>query len=232
MEIINLASSSAGNCYIIKEQGRCFMIEAGISVGLIRSRLFKARIALNQIEGVAVSHSHGDHACSAKWMSQFANIYMSADNDLMLDNRFPMTEWQRYKVSDTFGIIGFPLPHDCKGTFGFLIDCKGKLILFVPDTPYLPFRFNMPIDTIMIECNYNEEVIDRMDARTKRTAQSHMSLFATIKALEGINKDKTETIYLMHLSDGNSDQRKMIDAVQRKFGIPTYACLKEGGFSE
>jgi hypothetical protein len=34
----------------------------------------------------------------------------------------------------------------------------------------------------------------------------------------------------MHLSDGYSDQEKMMNEVQAATGKPTYVCLKNGGF--
>jgi hypothetical protein len=44
-----------------------------------------------------------------------------------------------------------------------------------------------------------------------------------------MNLSKTKAIYLMHLSDSNSDQERMIKEVQELTGKPTYVCLKDGG---
>jgi hypothetical protein len=57
-----------------------------------------------------------------------------------------------------------------------------------------------------------------------------MELGATIKTLKSMNLSHTNNIYLMHLSDGYSDQEKMMNEVQAATGKPTYVCLKNGGF--
>jgi hypothetical protein len=58
-----------------------------------------------------------------------------------------------------------------------------------------------------------------------------MSLYATLKTLKSMNLKNTEKIYLMHMSDGYSDQERMVKEVEKATGVPTYACLRDGGFS-
>jgi len=95
----------------------------------------------------------------------------------------------------------------------------------------------MHLDYVMIECNHNNELLNTNDWRIVRTAQAHQSLETVITELKKFNLEKTKAIYLMHLSvphgesAGNADEKLMVKSIQEISGIPVYACLQDGGFS-
>jgi phosphoribosyl 1,2-cyclic phosphodiesterase len=233
LEIIVLASSSKGNCYIIKNETEAIMLEAGIKISSIRQRLFDNKMELADIKAVAVTHSHGDHATAAKELSNYIPIYASAETlrDCDIDeNAVPMIQWQNYRIGKTFTLSSFDVDHDCDGAVGFIVADKEESLLFINDTKLVKWDFSEhDFDHVMIECNHNDDIINLRDSRTVRIAQSHMSLETTKLTLKRMNLKATKGIYLMHLSDGNSDQARMIREVQGVTGLPTYACQKEGG---
>lgn len=236
MEIINLASSSEANCYLIKNEKDTLMIEAGLDIQTTKNKLLSMRIIPSSIRAVAVTHAHGDHARGAGKMSIYAPIYASKETlnaiQAVRGSGYILTEWESVNIN-SFRLTPFNVDHDCEGAMGFIIEDKLNFerLLFINDTKYVKYDFSAyQFDYIMIECNHNDEILDRKDSKTKRTANSHMSLETTKKTLESLNLNSTKTIYLMHLSDGNSDQNKMIKEVMEATGKPTFACKKHGGF--
>jgi phosphoribosyl 1,2-cyclic phosphodiesterase len=127
-------------------------------------------------------------------------------------------------------ILPFALEHDAAEPLGFFIGHGEERLLFVADTGYVKERFS-GITVAAIECNNISEIMsENMLAGNipavvgKRIRRNHMNLETLISMLGANDLGRCRTIYLMHLSDGNSDERRMIREVQAATGIPTVAC--------
>ncbi len=234
MNINCLASSSAGNCYLITNTKTTLILEAGIRFKEIKNKLLDHGIILTRVNAVAVTHSHGDHSMAAQEMSLFAPILASKetlDEANVRRNRYELTPWEWVNIR-TMRIQAFEVDHDCPGAYGFIVEDleTEERLLFINDTKLVRWDFSKHyFDYIMIECNHVDDILDLKENRTKRTAEAHMSLRTTKLTLERMNLANVKAIYLMHLSDGNSDQARMIHEVKAATGKPTYACLKNGG---
>jgi ribonuclease BN (tRNA processing enzyme) len=249
MEIICLASSSAGNAYIIKNSHSTILVEVGLHPRLLRQRMFQHRIIMNQLDGVFVTHQHGDHAKAAQEFSTYTTIYAPKETIKVCNihgSSFPITQpWEPIRCvggrKNGFTVWPFDLDHSnpdgtsCT-TYGYIIEDleTEERLLFINDTKMVKWDFSQyHFDYIMIECNHNEEILlAKQDERTSRTARSHMSLTTTLLTLSKMNLKETKAIYLMHLSDGNSNEQQMLESVMRLTGKPTYACQKDGGVVE
>ena len=237
MNIKCFASSSAGNCYLVRNSTSAILIEAGIPFKRIKTALVYEGLLLSHIAVAAITHQHGDHCQAAANLSMYVPIFASKETLATVEKRYGgrqriiAEEWMAYRFG-TFDITAFPVDHDCEGAMGFIIyDTENdERMLFVNDTKLLRWNFSAyRFDHIMIECNHNTELLDRNDPEVCRKASAHMSLSATVEALKSLTLTDTKAIYLMHLSDGHSNQAKMIQTVKEQTGVPTYACLKEGG---
>ena len=73
----------------------------------------------------------------------------------------------------------------------------------------------------MIEANYDNYILYRshLDERLKdRIKRSHMSLQNAIKIAKRIDLHLTTYILLIHLSDGNGDERKFVREMRKATG--------------
>jgi phosphoribosyl 1,2-cyclic phosphodiesterase len=232
VDIITLASSSNGNCYIIKSHNQALMVEAGLPAKEIHRRLFKNQIDFAEIMAVVVTHSHGDHAIAALDLSASLPILASYETLKACGikrNGYAMREWDPVNIG-AFTVTSFSVDHDCDGAVGFIIETKDERLLFINDTKLVKWDFSgFDFDHVMIECNHCDDVLNLKDERTRRVAQSHMSLESTKLTLKKMNLQRTPAVYLMHLSTGNADEKRMIHEVQQAIGVPTYACQRDGG---
>lgn len=128
-----------------------------------------------------------------------------------------------------WSVLTFPLEHDVP-TLGFFIERFEEGLLFIPDTCFIRNRFKR-VNIIAIECNHISEILSEHiqggnipAVVGRRIRHNHMSLETVIKTLRANDLSKCRHIYLLHLSDANSDEAKMIKAVQEATGIPTSAC--------
>ena len=103
-------------------------------------------------------------------------------------------------------------------------------ILFATDTYFI--RWTMPdtLTHILLETNYS---MDRLNiniadgavdaARKKRILYSHMNL-ETAKEFFRANKfPALEAVYLIHLSNNNSDEQRFVKEIEEITGVPVTA---------
>lgn len=235
MDIYCLASSSHANCYILKNGTTTLMVEAGLPFQETKMQLSKLNINLNKIDAIVITHEHGDHCKETTIRS--LNVYapvisnVNVTRKAFMKHAIALSEWKPFIIK-TMKITPFKVDHDVL-SFGYIIQDleANESLLFINDTAYVGYNFSQLIfDYIMIECNHIADKIDTKDSIFRRKISSHMSLKSTILALKSMNLSATKKIYLMHLSDSNSDEGLMIKEVQKATGISTYVCGKHGGF--
>jgi phosphoribosyl 1,2-cyclic phosphodiesterase len=234
MQITSLASSSRGNCYLIQDGISSLLLECGIQPKKIRQH-----IKLSDLDGCLISHEHQDHSKYVNEIIEYAPIYASEGTLTEIKwqtpiypwRMFPMTAGDAYTIG-SFLVVPFETQHDAKEPLGFLIystETEEKL-LFATDTYYIKNRFK-GLNYIMVECNYASDILKaNIDsgkipkAVAKRLFESHFELENVKKFLQAQDLTTVKAIYLLHMSDGNSDSARFKKEIQELTGVPTYIC--------
>lgn len=232
MLINPIASSSRGNAVHISDGVSSLLLEAGVGL----QRLRDANVDLVQLSGCLITHEHGDHSKFARDVARYSKIYSTKETLDKLDfgrleyNKVAVEKGKAFKVG-TFTNIAFEAQHDAVDPVGYLIysNRTKERLLFATDTYYI--KNKLPAcDYIMIECNYSSEIVKKNlengmpEVRVKRLFTSHMSLENCIKFLKAQDLSKCKAIYLMHLSDGNSDAELFKKEVMKATGKVVYVC--------
>lgn len=229
-----LASSSAGNGYILSTDTETLIIEAGMKLSILKKAL---NYDLSKVVGCVVSHCHNDHSGNLKEYAQAGITCLALQSVLEAKgiashHRAKTIEAGKgYKVGN-FKIIGFPVAHDVP-CLGLLINSPScGNILFLTDTFTCEYRFD-DLNTIMIEANYSDDILDNnissgkvSPAMRKRLMFSHMELQTTKQLLLSNDLSQVSNIVLIHLSSGNSNEKGFIDEIQRATGKVVYAADK------
>lgn len=238
MKIQVLGSSSKGNGYILTEGNETLVIEAGVSLSEVKQAL---NFDISKIQGVCISHEHLDHS---KYIKQYTDAGLTV---LALPEVFE--KWKikshfakeielgkGYRIGN-FVIIPFEAKHDVPCAGYLIIHESYGTIMFLTDTFYSKYTFK-DLKLIMIECNYSDEILNKNIsdgklpyAMKKRLLTSHIGLDTTIEFLKANDLSKTEAILLMHLSDGNSNEKQFVDIIRKQTGIPTYALDKNSKYT-
>lgn len=122
--------------------------------------------------------------------------------------------------------------HDVQEPVSFYIrDLKtNESLLFVTDTAYMPYKIPN-VNVLMVECNYVKNVIDSNTKNDSlnlslrnRIVKNHMSLETLLKALKQADLSNLKKIYVLHLSDTNSQEKVILEAIQRQTGAIVEIC--------
>ena len=227
-----LGSSSKGNSYILKADNETLLLECGVSFKQIQKGL---DFNLLGIVGCLVSHEHQDHSKSIKELTRRGiKVYSAQETFTTLGikshNAVGIKPLQKFNIGN-FEILPFDVEHDAVAPLGFLITHKsfGKL-LFATDTYYIKYKFQ-DLNYLMIECNFSHKIIEKRIENNelhphvaKRLFHSHMSLETVSKFLRDNDTSKLKEIYLMHLSEKNSDAEHFKKSIEKQTGIITTIC--------
>lgn len=216
IEITTLATGSKGNCYYITDGHTPLLLEAGIKFKEIQLKLnFQTR----SIKGCLITHEHKDH-CSGLQDVMKAGIdcYLSLGTKDALDvqhHRLKVVENKEQFIIGTWTVLPFDVQHDVSEPFGFLlVNTVGDKLLFATDTYYIKYRFS-GLTHLMVECNYSQKILDEniLYGRTpmvlrKRLMRSHFSLENMKEFLKANDLTQLQEIWLLHLSDSNSNEEQ------------------------
>lgn len=238
MTMTVIGSGSAGNCYVLQNEEEALVIEAGLPF----DKEVKKSLGWNtsKVKALICSHQHGDHSAYAKQYEQAGIRVLALPEVLQLRGigrlGIAMAPGRGVKVGN-FKILPFPLIHyNTDGSrcpnLGFLITHQdaGRICFFTDcesftrevqtddGIRYQPYDFT-DVNHWMMEANYDDFILNRshhLDDRLKeRIRRSHMSLRNCLKIAKRLDLHATREILLIHLSDGNSDDRKFIREMRK-----------------
>lgn len=226
MDIRILATGSSGNCYRISDGHTALLLDAGIPFKRIQQGLgFKT----GDIDGCLITHRHGDHSKAIpELLRRGIPVYGPED----LKELFPavsVTVPHRMLHIQTLDITAFFVHHDVP-CYGYQLQSTvtGEKLLYITDTAYVDYTFT-GITHLLIEANYEQELImDKVRAKqvsaclAERVIQTHMSIETLLQLLKANEMKTVSQIYLLHLSDSNSDAEKFKVQVQQQTGAEVY----------
>ncbi len=230
MRLKVLASSSKGNSYILESPTGNLLIEAGIPWKEILQGL---DYDISKVVGCFVSHEHKDHSKAILNVAKTGiDVYTgqgTIDALGLKHYRLNAVEVKEQFTVGDFTMVSFDTEHDAEDPRGFLIQYSptGERLLFLTDSYYSKYRFP-GLNYIMIECNYIKDTLDQniangyVDKAMKpRLLQSHFSLEHVKNFLRANDLSQCRKIILLHLSDSNSDAKRMIQEIEDMTGIET-----------
>lgn len=228
--ITPLASSSKGNCYHVTDGKTALLLEAGIRYKDIQRAL---NFQVSSIAGCLISHEHGDHGkAAADVIKAGIDVYASQGTldalGLSGHRAKSIKAKQQFQIG-TWTILPFDVQHDVAEPLGFLlVNRAGEKLVFATDTYYIRYRFP-GLTHIMVECNYSLRILDenisagRVPAvMKKRLLKSHFSLEHVKDFLLANDLSKVQEIWLLHLSDNNSDAALFKHEIQELTGKPVW----------
>ena len=227
-----LASSSAGNAYVVSDEETHILLECGISHNKLQKL---SGFSLSEFQACLVSHEHKDHAKAVEELiSRGMAVYMSPGTAEVLETEGAelIEDRNQFNVG-SLDIVPFTTFHDAREPLGFLIKSRrdGDVLAFATDTVNLRYKFP-GLNILAIEANYDKAILERCEKMPEkvryRIANAHMEIDTLCDYLRSLDLSQCREIHLLHLSDATSHEGHFINKVARAVpkGIEITACRK------
>lgn len=187
LEVTILASGSAGNAALVCCGNTRLLVDAGLSARRLTDRLNACGIAPESLDGILLTHEHGDHSgalrvlCKKSGIPVFANRLTAAA--LEAGGLSARPAWKFFANGSAFSVGSitvepFSVPHDAADPVGFVIRDTSSAFGVLTD---LGYATNAIIDrlrdvhTLLIETNHDEDLLQKDTRRPWSVKQRILS---------------------------------------------------------
>lgn len=213
-----LGSGSAGNSALVATEHCRLLVDGGLSARQLVVRLELCGVAPNELDGVLLTHEHGDHVCGLEVLCRkfqvpiFCNALTA--EAIRYDSLGEYRNWRIFRTGAAFSICDiavetFSVPHDAVEPVGFVFHSGRSALGYVTDLGQVT-RLTMErlreVQTLVIETNHDEKLLQNDPHRpwpVKQRIQSrhgHLSNTAAAAVVEELLGRKIERVVLGHLS--------------------------------
>ena len=98
--------------------------------------------------------------------------------------------------------------------------------MFVTDAMFVPVKF-ANVRHWIIEANYSDAILEQRietgqldPSQAKRVRWTHLSVENAADAILLSGTEQLESVTLVHLSNGNSDEKKFKQIIEQQAGVP------------
>ncbi len=171
MQIVTFASGSSGNCTLVSFDGRCFLIDAGISFKRIRENLALSGVQPDQLSAVLITHEHSDHISGLATMVKRcpAPVFATPVVAQMLRKSVPgiAERLRELPIGETANINGvsfraFRTPHDTRESVGWRLQGEEESFALATDMGRVTEDIREGLtgaDAVLIEANHDLEML-------------------------------------------------------------------------
>lgn len=240
LRFISFGSGSSGNCSYLGNNSGGLLIDAGVDNNFVTAELARNGIDMHTIEGILLTHDHGDHVRYAyallrrnKHMRLFATpkafngiLRRHSMSRRITDYHKPIYKEFPFKAAG-MEITAFETSHDGTDNAGFFIDCGGIRFVVATDTGIITERADHYIrqaSYLMLESNYDASMLRNgpYPAHLKARIASdtgHLDnvvsaqYMASVAATGSLRK-----VFLCHLSHINNTPQLALGAARNALG--------------
>ena len=214
-----LGSGSAGNSALVATDHCKILVDGGLSARQLVLRLEHCGVTPEQVDGVLLTHEHGDHVCGLEILCRKFDVPIYCNRltaEALRCTGFlgQIRNWRIFETGSEFSICDvtvqtFPVPHDAVDPLGFVFHAGSGSLGFITDLGYvtkLIVERLRPVQTLVIETNHDEKLLQNDTHRpwpVKQRIQSrhgHLSNAAAAGVIEELLPGEIERVVLGHLS--------------------------------
>lgn len=213
-------SSSSGNGYALIEDDEILLLECGVPA---KEMLKSIDYQTSKVVGCLLTHEHSDHSkCIKQYMQYGIKVYTSNEvhtgiSTIYGENTRCMNRMRKERIG-SLTVTPFRVHHNDTECDGFFIETKSKeRILFITDAEYCPYNFSkMGINHAMIECNYSNDYINKIDdcGNMDHVLHGHMELETCKRLIRSINSCDLRSVGLLHLSLSNGNPVRFSEEIE------------------
>ena len=201
MKFTVLGSGSTGNAMLISSETTNVLVDAGMSAREIVRRLAEVGISPDRLDGIMVTHEHGDHVGGLRVLmgSVYCPVYISRiTEDAYYDTRageqngdsesskrrsafkertVEIESTREFRIGD-IDFEPFSVPHDAVDNFGFVATRSGVKVATLMDFGHISPLIKDKLrgcDAIVVESNHSRDMLRACSMYTWDLKQRIMS---------------------------------------------------------
>jgi phosphoribosyl 1,2-cyclic phosphodiesterase len=220
LRFASLGSGSEGNALIVEAGETRLMLDCGFGLAETELRLSRLGLAPNDINGILITHEHGDHIRGAGKFSRKHGIpvWLTYGTRASQAEDFFAVEWLRDIDShtavaiDDIEIFPFPVPHDAREPVQFVFSDGDVRLGVLTDvgstTPHIESMLS-GLDGLVLECNHDRDLLrqspyppslkDRIGGR-----YGHLDNASAAELLSRLERGSLQQVVAAHLSRQNN----------------------------
>jgi len=171
MRFAVLGSGSGGNAAVVECGGLRLMIDAGLSAKQLMLRLWLLGIDPASLDGILLTHEHGDHVRGLKvFIKQHSvPVYATAATARVVrESGIEGGKWKLFEAGQVFLLGGakiepFAIQHDAVDPVGFVVGDEVRRLGFLSDAGFITRSVTerlRGLRGIFVEANYDEELLE------------------------------------------------------------------------
>ncbi|MCC6609336.1 MAG: MBL fold metallo-hydrolase [Burkholderiales bacterium] len=220
MRFASLGSGSDGNALVVEADGSRLMLDCGLGLREVERRLARLGLAPADLEGVVVTHEHGDHASGALAFAQRHRLRVWMTHGTWRAIAPEASPDPGVNIVDShgpFAVAGvevhpFPVPHDAREPVQFVFSDGDVRLGVLTDagtaTPHIEAMLS-GCEALVLECNHDAGMLERgpYPARLKeriRGPYGHLANDATAELLAALDHRRLRHVVAAHLSRQNN----------------------------
>lgn len=211
-----MGSGSSGNA-ILLEGDRSLLLEAGFPHKVLLERIARAGANAQRIDGIVVSHEHGDHSRGAARLAEELGVPVIATRGTLDALDLGEAESEAIEYGSQLDVGGwnvglFAVDHDAAQPAGLLVQRAGTRLGYLTDVGRASAENTETLrgcHHLLVESNHDTDLLRNgpYSTRLKRRIQGthgHLSNDACGAFLQSVITAQTRRVVLHHLSRSNN----------------------------
>lgn len=219
LRVCLLASGSKGNAIYVEGGGSRLLIDAGLSARELTARLDGIGVQGNQLDGLLVTHEHGDHCRGLGPMARRFDlpVFVHPETHAALPSAGKLPTLHMFETGDVLSLGGmrvvtFPVTHDAVSPLGFVIETDEGKVGIATDlgiATRLVMQHLKGCRVLILESNHDEGMLHEGPypwhlKQRIRSRHGHLSNRDSAALLETLLWEGLEAVFLAHLSETNN----------------------------
>lgn len=228
----SLGSGSRGNATLIEKNTTRILIDCGFGVKDARTRLERLGLSLEDLDGVLVTHEHGDHIGGVGRIARASGMPVFCSHGTYLTDRLGkvpdlrlISSHKKFAIGD-LEIEPVPVPHDAKEPIQYIVGDGDTRLGVLTDlgsiTPHIRHCYAR-CDALILETNHDPQMLQHgpYPPKLKRRvggAYGHLSNGQAQALLSDLQHDKLQHVVAAHISDKNNTELLAKESLAHSLG--------------
>jgi phosphoribosyl 1,2-cyclic phosphodiesterase len=235
MKFALLGSGSEGNALVVQVGNTRVLLDCGFSLSETVARLARLGLQAEQLDGIVVTHEHGDHISGVARLSRKYNlpVWMTHGTLRTQSDAFAGLRVAEINSHHAFSIgevrvQPYPVPHDAAEPVQYVFSDGARRLGVLTDvgisTPHIESTLS-GCHALVLECNHDAEMLRTGDYHYRLKQRvggryGHLNNHDAAALLGRLDNSKLQHIVAAHLSHKNNTRELAVSALSGVLNCP------------